>query len=111
MAFAIPPSPVKAWVNFNGVGTVAIRASKGVSSITDNGTGDYTVNFSQNMVDASYCPQITLRYDGVSAATVAAVGVISNLAAPTVSALRINCVGNLSATLFDVENVNVAIIR
>jgi len=34
----------KAWVNFNGTGTVAIRASGNVSSITDNGTGDYTVN-------------------------------------------------------------------
>jgi hypothetical protein len=36
----------RAWVNFNGTGTVAIRASFNVSSITDNGTGDYTVNFS-----------------------------------------------------------------
>jgi hypothetical protein len=35
----------RAWVNFNGTGTVAIRASFNVSSITDNGTGDYTVNF------------------------------------------------------------------
>ena len=44
----------KAWVNFNGTGTVAIRASFNVSSITDNGTGDYTVNFSTAMVDANY---------------------------------------------------------
>ena len=35
----------RAWVNFNGTGTVAVRASGNVSSITDNGTGDYTVNF------------------------------------------------------------------
>jgi hypothetical protein len=35
----------RAWVNFNGSGTVAIRDSKNVSSITDNGTGNYTVNF------------------------------------------------------------------
>ena len=44
----------KAWVNFNGTGTVAIRASFNVSSITDNGTGNYTVNFTNAMTDANY---------------------------------------------------------
>jgi len=44
----------KAWVNFNGTSTVAIRGSYNVSSITDNGTGIYTVNFSSNMPDANY---------------------------------------------------------
>ena len=44
----------RAWVNFNGTGTVAIRAQFNVSSITDNGTGDYTVNFSTAMPDANY---------------------------------------------------------
>ena len=44
----------KAWVNFNGTGTVAIRASYNVSSITDNGTGDYTVNFTSALADANY---------------------------------------------------------
>lgn len=44
----------KAWVNFNGTGTVAIRASGNVSSITDNGTGDYTVNFTTAMTDINY---------------------------------------------------------
>ena len=45
----------RAWVNFNGTGTVAIRASFNVTSITDNGTGDYTVNFTNAMPDANYC--------------------------------------------------------
>lgn len=45
----------RAWVNFNGTGTPAIRASGNVSSITDNGTGDYTVNFTTAMPDANYC--------------------------------------------------------
>jgi hypothetical protein len=45
---------VRAWVNFNGTGTVAIRASGNVSSITDNGVGDYTVNFTTAMPDANY---------------------------------------------------------
>jgi hypothetical protein len=44
----------RAWVNFNGTGTVAIRASGNVSSITDNATGDYTVNFTTAMQDANY---------------------------------------------------------
>jgi len=44
----------KAWVNFNGTGTVAIRASFNVSSITDNGTGDYTVTFTTALADANY---------------------------------------------------------
>lgn len=45
---------VMAWVNFDGTGTVAIRASYNVSSITDNGTGDYTVNFAAPLPDANY---------------------------------------------------------
>jgi hypothetical protein len=44
----------RAWVNFNGTGTVAIRASGNVSSITDNGTGNYTINFTTAMTDANY---------------------------------------------------------
>ena len=44
----------RAWVNFDGTGTPAIRASGNVSSITDNGTGDYTVNFTTAMPDANY---------------------------------------------------------
>jgi len=44
----------RAWVNFNGTGTVAIRASFNVSSITDNGVGNYTVNFTNAMPDANY---------------------------------------------------------
>ena len=45
---------IKAWVNFNGQGTVAIRASGNVSSITDNGTGSYTINFATAMPDTNY---------------------------------------------------------
>lgn len=44
----------KAWVNFNGTGTVTIRASHNVTSITDNGTGDYTVNFTNAMASINY---------------------------------------------------------
>ncbi|MEE3636353.1 hypothetical protein UIA24_19170, partial [Pseudomonas sp. AL 58] len=52
-----PPAAAKvasAWVNFNGAGTVAIRSSLNVSSITDNGTGDYTVNLAVPMPNTNY---------------------------------------------------------
>jgi len=49
-------SPVKAWVHFDGTGTVAIKDSHNVSSITDNGTGDYDINFMDDFVDVNYAP-------------------------------------------------------
>ena len=58
-----PASPIKAWVNFNGTGVVAIRASSNVSSITDNGTGDYTVNFATAMSNANYAVTATGQLD------------------------------------------------
>ena len=45
----------KAWVNFNGTGTIAARDSENVSSLTDNGQSDYTVNISSAMANANYC--------------------------------------------------------
>lgn len=44
----------KAWVNFNGTGTVAIRDSYNISSLTDRGTGQYTVAFTNNMANTNY---------------------------------------------------------
>ena len=51
----------KAWVNFNGTGTVAIRDGANVSSITDNGTGDYSVNFTAALTDADYVAVASAR--------------------------------------------------
>jgi len=69
----------RAWVNFNGTGTVAIRGSFNVSSITDNGTGDYTINFTTALPDANYSAQgmasnasfamFTSAYPGVAPTT------------------------------------------
>jgi hypothetical protein len=53
-AFVRTDNNVKAWVNFNGTGTVAIRASYNVTSITDSGVGTYTVNFTNTISDADY---------------------------------------------------------
>jgi hypothetical protein len=60
----------RAWVNFNGTGTVAIRASGNVSSITDNGTGDYTVNFTTAMVDINYCAVVSSQAASGAATTI-----------------------------------------
>ena len=49
-----PMYACRAWVNFNGVGVISIRGSGNVSSITDNGVGSYTVNFTTGMPDANY---------------------------------------------------------
>ena len=77
----------KAWVNFNGTGTVAIRDSFNVSSITDNGTGDYTLNFTTAMPNANYSVSgIVGDYGTINALR----GImVSSATAPTTSALRI----------------------
>jgi hypothetical protein len=60
----------RAWVNFNGSGTVAIRSSGNVSSITDNGVGDYTVNFTTAMPDNNYSATMSaMRSDTPSSGT------------------------------------------
>tara|TARA_R110000824_G_scaffold33354_6_gene106862 strand:+ start:1119 stop:1493 length:375 start_codon:yes stop_codon:yes gene_type:complete len=95
----------KAWVNFNGTGTVAIRRAFNVSSITDNGTGDYTVNFTTAMVDVNYSPQITSGWtpgvDNSSFPGVRANGI-------TTTTMRFSNVNNGDAA-YDSTNLNVAI--
>lgn len=98
-----PTYACRAWVNFNGTGTVAIRASGNVSSITDNGTGDYTVNFTTAMQDANYAV-VALRSNdtnsfGVSVGTQAA------------GSVQINTRNTANATLTDASVVCVAILR
>ena len=56
-----PIYAARAWVNFNGTGTVAIRASGNVSSITDGGTGIYTVNLTNAMSDVNYAVNVAGR--------------------------------------------------
>ena len=59
----------RAWVNFNGTGTVAIRASGNVSSITDNGVGKFGINFTNAMPDANYSIVGTQNYSDDNADT------------------------------------------
>jgi hypothetical protein len=96
----------KAWVNFNGTGTVAIRASYNVSSITDNGVGDYTVNFTTAMVDANYA----INY---SAGPTSGVGTIVEYGgtAPTTSGVRVVTYGYTNGASTDRSHNSVAIFR
>ena len=94
----------KAWVNFNGTGTVAIRASFNVSSITDNGTGDYTVNFATAMVDANYC----FQGNGYSSKTF---NENDSSAIRTVNAVKISVRESSSNTYVDTAQISVAIFR
>jgi hypothetical protein len=81
----------KAWVNFDGTGTIAARDSENVSSLTDNGTGDYTVNFSNAFDVGDYA------VSGVAQATSTSNGAaqafplltVEGTATPTAGASRI----------------------
>ena len=100
-----PVYACRAWVNFNGTGTVAIRASGNVSSITDNGTGDYTVNFTTAMPDANY----GLSGSAGSSGTGNVVGSVQTNSL-TASNIRI-VVSQHNIGLVDREFVTVAIFR
>lgn len=100
-------APCTAWVNFNGAGTVAIRDSLNVSSITDNGTGNYTVNFETAMDNANYAPIITVGRGATGVQLTARFAGI-NSADPSVSGCRFN-VNTDSPSASDVEYSCVAI--
>lgn len=92
----------RAWVNFNGTGTVAIRDSFNVSSITDNGTGQYTVNFTTNFNDISYAAFINTS-DWTGDANY-------GTASPAVSSVGVRT-RNGASTFYDYAHVYVAIFR
>ena len=88
-----PVYACRAWVNFNGTGTVAIRNSGNVSSITDNGTGDYTVNFTTAMSDVNYSAVGNCSTDSSYSVQFVSmfVSVASNtIVAPTTSNFRVS---------------------
>ena len=101
----------RAWVNFNGTGTVAIRASFNVSSITDNGTGDYTVNFTTAMPDANYSVSATAGFNGAGYGRIAEFP--TNTTTPqTINSIRgVTYTANGATTLTDVSVISVSIFR
>lgn len=104
-----PVSSAKAWVNFNGTGTVAIRGSFNVSSITDNGTGDYTVNFSTAFADANYATVGSDAYWSTPSGRGSVWFEVAAVSSTTTSSVRVLTSG--TAALYDVPSVNVAIFR
>ena len=100
-----PVFAARAWVNFNGTGTVAIRASGNVSSITDNSTGNYTVNFTTAMSDANFCANVSA---GVSSSSSAVIMTGTNVTAT--GSLRFQTSNN-SSVAYDPDNVFAAIFR
>ena len=100
----VAPGLCKAWVNFNGTGTVAIRAAFNVSSIQDNGTGNYTVNFTQAMPDVNYCVN-------ASASTGSIGSKIRVMEGYTTTAVTIRTSGGDTSQQADAESVFVSIFR
>ena len=95
----------RAWVNMNGTAGT-IRASFNVSSVVRNGTGDYTVNFSNAMADANYCVSYTVG----SGNTGSFYSLNALNAAPSASSLRVN-VGGTNGQNYDGSYTYVAIFR
>lgn len=91
----------RAWVNFNGTGTVAIRGSFNVSSITDNGTGDYTVNFTTALPDANYS----------FIATSGSGGWVTRIASMAAGSCNIQTIVGNTTTATDTAFVNASIFR
>ena len=103
----------RAWVNFNGTGTVAIRASGNVSSITDNGTGDYTINFAIAMPDANYVPTfgVPTSTDNTRGAIGVKGGYNSAVTLKTTTQLRMGGGSSASNTAYDFIELYTSIFR
>lgn len=104
-----PLYAARAWVNFNGTGTVAIRVAGNVSSITDNGVGDYTINFTTAMPDANYA------IVGTASTISGSLGIVSSLTDATdfnktTTSVRVGTYSS-GAALVDFPSVNVVIFR
>ena len=102
----------RAWVNFNGTGTVAIRGSGNVTSITDNGTGDYTVNFTNAMPDVNYASLATTNQNAVANPTNISIGYPDNSSTILYSTTQVRFLIKFSsASAFDAITVSIAIFR
>ena len=95
----------KAWVNFNGTGTVAIRQSYNVSSITDNGLGIYTINFTNPMPDANYSYVTAEHYYAGGSVTNTGLSAISS------SSFQINILTYNFSNWHDSAFVSIAVFR
>lgn len=101
----------RAWVNFNGVTTATVRASYNVSSVTRNGTGDYTVNFTSSMPDSNYVWTGTARNMAGNDTTRSCVDQrTTTTKTPSALAVRVMS-GGTAAALADSDDISIAIFR
>ena len=110
-----PVYACRAWVNFNGTGTVAIRASGNVSSITDNGTGDYTINFATAMPDANYAVFGLVNTPGLTNPShvlgVRSSGSVASPSLKSTSQVQVITGSAGSGTVVDMSEVYVSVFR
>ena len=97
----------KVWINFNGTGTIAIRGSGNVSSITDNGNGGYTVNFTTALPDTNYSAVTSAGVRNVITAHIR----IYDDPAPSTTFIRFEVEENSSGAFTDTSIFNLAIFR
>ena len=104
----------KAWVNFqggNGNTAGTINGSFNVSSITVNGTGDYTVNFTTAMPNANYCTISNVKYATNAGASLVFGSSLANFAGnPTTTSVRILCGYGNNSYVYNMELVNIAVL-
>jgi hypothetical protein len=100
---------VRAWVKFNGTGTISITASGNVSSLSDNGTGDYAITFTNALVDANYA-HFANSVKGGGAPSGSNSGVGFGIENRTVNGFGV-CVGKLDGTIVDRAEVFGCVIR
>jgi len=100
-----------AWVNFNGTGTVAISAALNMASITDNGTGDYTLNFTAAMPDASYAVLAGCTTSAGTNGTGINLHAAGGSNPPTLKSATACRIRTHSSITFDAYDASVAILR
>jgi hypothetical protein len=96
----------KAWVNFNGTGTVAIRGSGNVSSITDGGVGNYLINFTNAMADANFSATMGFSNQSGTSQVQAQFG-----GTQTTTSIAVISTNSASTAFVDLPEINVSVFR
>ena len=107
-----PSYSARAWANFSGIGTPTLRSSANVTSITDHGTGDYSINFTTSMPDVNYCANVTIPAENHYCT---GIGTGGGVGSPTssygTSAFRTGTIRSQGGAVFDPAYINIAIFR
>jgi hypothetical protein len=99
----------KAWVNFNGTGVINIRDSFNISSITDNGVGNYTINFNTPFADTNYCVSVFAR-DIDNDSYVSNLAAIKAGSSKTINSFMVWCSSIRNGVLYDTTEYNIIVM-